>query len=103
MYIQYAGFNLETHSRTYNFLVLDPPETTREFTVNVQSEAFGTPPFKIQDGPGICLARLKQELDRATQESPAETSLCIGSSDIREYVEKTYPKPVKKWGLGGRS
>jgi hypothetical protein len=102
MFIQYAGFNLEAHSRTYAFRVLNPPEAVREFTVNVQSEAFGTPPFKIQDGPGICLARLKQELNRETQGTHAETSLCIGSSDIREYVEKTYPKPVKKWGLGPR-
>jgi hypothetical protein len=103
MYIQYAGFNLETDSRTYNFRVIDLPGETREFTVNVQDEAFRTPPFKIQDGPGICMVRLKQELEQETTESPAWNSLRIGQGDIREYVERTYPKPVKKWGVGSRS
>jgi hypothetical protein len=100
MYIQYAGFTLETNSRTYAFHVIRPPEEARRFTVNVQSNAFGSVALKIQDGPGISLARVKRELDRETPESPAETSLRIGQSDIQEYVEKTYPKPVKKWGVG---
>jgi hypothetical protein len=100
MYIQYAGFTLETNSRTYAFHVIRPPDGAREFTVNIQSNAFGSVSLKIQDGPGISLARLKRELDRETPESPAETSLRIGQSDIREYVEKTYRKPVKKWGMG---
>ena len=103
MYIQYAGFNLETNSRTYTFHVIDPPEETREFTVNVQGEAFRIPPFKIQDGPGICMVRLRQELERETHESPAVTSLCIGQTDISAYVEKNYPKPAKKWGIGANS
>lgn len=103
MYIQYAGFNLVINSRTYTFRVIDPPEETREFTLAVQSEAFRSPPFRFQDGPGVCLARLKQELERESRESRAETHLSIGQSDIQEYVERTYPKPVKKRGMGGKS
>lgn len=103
MYIQYSGFDLASNLRTYNFQVIDPPEATREFTVDVQSEAFRSSPFKTQDGPGICLARLKQELERETQASPAEVHLCVGQTDIREYIERTYPKPVKKWGYGSNS
>lgn len=103
MYIQYSGFDLATNSRTYTFHVIDPPEAAREFTVDVQSEAFRLPPFKTQDGPGICLARLKQELERETLGSPAEVHLQVGQSDICEYVERTYPKPVKKWGVGSSS
>jgi hypothetical protein len=103
MYIQYSGFDLATDSRTYTFQVIDPPEETREFTVNVQSEAFRLPPFKIQDGPGICLARLKHELEQETLGSPVEVHLQVGQSDIREYIERTYPKPLKKWGVGSSS
>jgi hypothetical protein len=103
MYIQYAGFNLASDSRTYNFNVIDPPEKAREFTVNVQSEAFRSSLFKIQDGPGICLARLKQELDREVQGSLAQTALCIGARDIQEYVVTHYPpKLSKKWGSAGK-
>lgn len=100
MYIQYAGFTLETNSRIYAFHVIRPPDEAREFTVNIQSNAFGSVSLKLQDGPGISLARLKRELDRETPESPAETSLRIGQRDVQEYMAKTYPKPVKRWGIG---
>ena len=102
MYIQYRGFSLDATSRIYAYQVVDPPQGTREFTVDVQNDAFRSPPFRVQDGPGICFARVKQELDRETTASPAEPHLSITPSDIRDYVEKTYPKPVKKWSSGAR-
>ena len=80
--------------------MIDAPQGTREFTVEVQNTAFRSPPLRFQDGPGICYARLKQELGRETSESPAEPHLSITPSDIQEYVEKTYPKPVKRWSAG---
>lgn len=100
MYIQYHGFSLEGTSRTYAYHVIDAPQGPREFTVEVQNTAFRSPPLRFQDGPGICYARLKLELDRETSEAPAEHHLSITPSDIQEYVEKTYPKPVKKWSGG---
>lgn len=103
MHIQYAGFTLVTDSRSYIFHVLDSPREAREFTVLVEAKAFGSPGLMVQDGPGIAVARLKLELDRETPEIPAETTLRIGQRDIQEYVEKTYPKPVKKWGVGSNS
>jgi hypothetical protein len=103
MYIQYLGFSFETRSRTYAYHVIDSPQKSREFTVGVQNDAFGTPPLKIQDGPGMCYARLKQELDRETDDSPAEAHLRINQYDIQVYIERTYPKSVKKWTAGARS
>jgi len=100
MYIQYLGFSLDASSRTYAYHVIDAPQGAREFTVVVQNTAFRSPPLKIQDGPGMCYARLKQELDCETSESPAEPHLRITPSNIQEYVDKTYPKPVKKWVAG---
>lgn len=103
MYIQYAGFDLASDFRTYNFHVIDPPEEAREFTVNLPDETFRTPPFKTQDGPAICMVRLKKELEQETRESPARASLNIARNDIREYIEKNYPKPVRKWGVSAKS
>jgi hypothetical protein len=95
MYIQYRGFSIEATSRVYSYHVINPPQGSREFTVNVQTDAFRLSPLRIQDGPGICYARLKQELDRETDEFPAETHLRITQYDIQIYIEKTYPTPVK--------
>lgn len=100
MYIQYRGFSFDATSRIYAYRVIDPPQGHREFTLDVQNDAFRLPPFKIQDGPGICFARLKLELDRETSEAPAEHHLSITASDIQKYVETTYRKPAKKWSTG---
>jgi hypothetical protein len=88
MYIQYVGFTVAASSRTYNFDAIDTKET-REFTVRVQSEAFRPARLKLQDGPGICFARLKQELQGETLESRTEAHLNIGERDVLEYVERT--------------
>lgn len=103
MYIQYRGFSIEATSRVYAYHVIDPPQGSREFTVEIEATALHLPPLKIQDGPGMCYARLKQELDHETSDSPAETHLHITKVDIGEYVQRTYPKPVKKWGSAASS
>jgi hypothetical protein len=104
LYIQYLGFELAAGSRTYAFHVIAESEETREFTVDLQSEAFRSPPLRTQDGPGICYARLKQELERETKESRVGTHLQIGERDIQEYIERHYPhKPSDKWRAGAKS
>lgn len=104
MYIQYVGFNVAASSRKYNFDVIGTEEA-REFTVKVQSKAFRPAALKLQDGPDICFARLKQELQGETQESRAEAHLSIGQRDIQEYLEQYSPgqslakkKPVTSIG-----
>jgi hypothetical protein len=97
MYIQYVDFNVAAGSRTYRFDVIDTPREAREFTVKVQFEAFRPAFLKLQDGPGICFARLERELQGETQEARAEAHLSIGERDIREYLERHYPrKPLGK-------
>ena len=93
MYIQYVGFTVAAKSRIYNFDVIDTAET-REFTVEVQSGAFRPARLKLQDGPGICFARLKQELQGETPESRAAAHLSINirEQDIQEYLERHYPR-----------
>ena len=93
MYIQYVGFNVAASSRIYNFHVIDTPDEVREFTVNIQSDAFRTARLKLQDGPAICFARLKHELQGETPEFRAGTNLSIEERDIREYWEQHDPRP----------
>ena len=90
MYIQYIGFNVADNSRIYNYDVVDTKER-REFTVKVQSEAFRPAGLRLQDGPGICFARLKQELEGETQEGRAEPNLSIRERDIDKYIGLHYP------------
>ena len=92
MNIQYVGFRVAATSRTYTFRVFDALERTREVTVKIQLGAFRSPPLKFQDGPNLCFARLKQELERETQESRVEPHLRIGEQDIQEYLQRRYPR-----------
>jgi hypothetical protein len=91
MYIQYVGFSVAASSRIYNFDVIDTNEA-REFTVEIQSGAFRPTRLRLQDGPGICFARLKEELQGETQEARAEAHLGIGEQYIQEYLEQHYPR-----------
>ncbi len=90
MYIQYAGFDVKASSRVYSFDVIEPG-ATRRFTVQILSEAFRPACLNLQDGPGICFARLEHELQRETQDLPTQEHLTIVEQDIREYREQHYP------------
>jgi hypothetical protein len=92
MYIQYAGFSVITSYRVYNFDVIDSPSEMREFTVQVQAEAFRADSLSFQDGPGICFARLRRELDGETPQLRAAAHLRIGDQEIQEYRAHHYPK-----------
>jgi len=103
MYIQYLGFNVAGNYRIYKYDVLDTKER-REFSVQVQSEAFRSSGLKLQDGPDICFDRLKRELGAETQESRTEGHhLSIRGRDVAEYLEQHYPRqPVAKKAASGR-
>lgn len=98
MYIQYVGFDIAPSSRIYSFHVIDAPYQARDFTVKVLSEAFRPDRLSLQDGPGICYARLAQELQGQTPESRADACLSIGERDISDYLEQHHPKkpPAKR-------
>jgi hypothetical protein len=104
LYIQYVGFDNGVKSRLYAFHVIDSPLETREFTVKVQADVFGTGSLKFQDGPGICFDRLQRELGIETQESRAAVFLNIGELDIQEYRARHYPrkKTFDRYANGAR-
>ena len=100
MFIQFAGYDIEANSRIYNFDVMDLPrdareftvEDAREFTVEIESKASRCGSLKLQDGPGICLERLRRELERETPELRAESHLRIGEQDVQEYLARQHPQ-----------
>jgi hypothetical protein len=94
MYIQYVGFETAPTLRIYAFHVMDGQDAGRDFTVTVQADAFGPNRLKLQDGPGICFARLGQELRGEAQDTRAETHLMIGERDIKEYLGHNPPPKV---------
>jgi len=94
MYIQYVGCEVAASSRVYAFHVIDAPEAARDFTVTVQSQAFRPDGLKIQDGAGICFARLGKELGSST--SPVECHLMIGERDIKEYLEQHHAQNLQE-------
>ena len=103
MYIQYVGFDTAAGSRTYSFHVIDTPHERRDFTVAVQSKAFQAARLQLQDGPAICLARLKQELQGETQESRALAHLNIEERDVQQYLDLHHAStPSKNKGASRR-
>jgi hypothetical protein len=101
MNIRYIGFNVVEGSRIYGFDVIDDKES-HQFTVEVQSEAFGPSQLRLQDGPDICFARLKKGLQDATQDAHTEGHLNIVEQDIRAYLETHRPtKTFRKRKLEG--
>ena len=101
--VQYEGFSVSTTSRTYNFHVIDAPGESRQFTVNVPLQSFRLTPLKFQDGPLITYERVKEELDRETQESHAAGDLNIGEPDIQGYLARHYPPKARKNNFHPRS
>src|SRR5438046_9208135 len=93
MYIQYVGFTVAASSRIYNYDVLDTKQK-REFTVNVQSEAFRPAGLKLQDGPSICSDRLKRALGADTEKWRAEAELSIAEREIDQYLARSYSRQV---------
>ena len=72
--------------------MFDALEQIREVAINIQLGEFCATPFKFQDGPDICFARSKQELERETQESSVEPHLRIGEQDIQENLQRRNPR-----------
>ncbi len=98
MHIQFAGYDIESNSRIYNFDVVDPPRKAREFTVAIESKTSRWGSLKLQDGPGICFERLRHELERETPELRTKSHLRIGEQDVQEYLARQHPQRKRPLG-----
>ncbi len=93
MYIQYVDrIQIAASSRLYEFHVANAPDGARKFMVTVQAEVFRPVGLKLQDGPGICAARLSQEFRGEAEDSPAEAHLLIGDRNIKKDLGQHHPR-----------
>jgi hypothetical protein len=78
MYIQYVyRSQIAASSGICAFHVANAPHGACKFMVTVQAEVFRPVGLKLQDGPGICIARLSQEFRGEAEDSRAEAHLLI--------------------------
>ena len=60
--------------------------------VTVQAEVYRPVGLKLQDGPGICPARLSQEFRGEAEGSRSEAHLLIGDCNIKKYLGQHHPQ-----------
>jgi hypothetical protein len=82
--VQYVGFKTTDVVREYSFLVRQPPNEPREFTLSIGNEAFDARRVRYQDAPDICSVKLHKELAASANE-PSETTFQISEADLDDY------------------
>ena len=92
MNVQYVGFSVTPTARIYSFHVIDSPQESREFVVRLKAAVFRSTPLKYQQGPEICLLRLKRELAAETEAARGQQRLEILETDIHEYLQRHPPR-----------
>jgi len=89
--VQYVGFTVGTLVREYSFVVRDGSGQPREYTLTIANEAFVSHRARYQDGPIICLLRLRREL-AANAGDRSETEFCITDLELADYSSHSSPK-----------
>jgi hypothetical protein len=92
--VQYIGFQAKPLSREYTFHVRGGGEE-REFTLNIENEAFVSHRASYQDAPGICAEKLQAEL-AAHANHPPETQYVITSAELDTFRLARAPKGGQK-------
>lgn len=81
--VQYVGFQTTPLVREYTFKVREAGQD-RQFTLNIDNEAFVSHRARYQDAPDICAQRLQAEL-AAHANHPLETQYIITSAELEVY------------------
>jgi hypothetical protein len=82
--VQYVGFKAKEIVREYSFVVRQPPNEAREFTLTIGNEAFDSRRVRYQDAPDVCSLKLHREL-AATANQPSESHFQISEADLDDY------------------
>jgi hypothetical protein len=80
--------------------VVEAGREEREFTLSVPSQSLLDKPFKCQDAPALCLAKLKEALSSDTPEHVLPLRMTLSEAELRTDVETHYPakgKLFKPW------
>jgi len=91
--VQYVGFEAKTLVREYTFSVREAG-SEREFTLNIENEAFVSHRARYQDAPAICAIRLNAEL-AAHSNHPPESQFAITGPELDTYRESHSPKVLR--------
>jgi hypothetical protein len=94
--IHYEGFAVVDTNRLYNFSVNGASDEQRKFTVEIKLSSFIATQLKFQDGPILCMQRLKREIEQESSDAPANAQLTISGQDVDEYLTAQFPKKVSK-------
>jgi hypothetical protein len=96
--VQYLGYEAKLLVREYAFQVREAG-AEREFTLNIENEAFLSHKVSYQDAPGICSQRLQAEL-AAHANHPAETHYVITAAELdafrASHVQKASRYPSRE-------
>jgi hypothetical protein len=95
--IQQDHLSVSAAARLYSFTVTDEHGVSRHFNVNVPLESFRSTPLKFQDGPLLSRECLEQHLATETDALPAATNLNVSAVEIRNYLDKHYPRKERAW------
>jgi hypothetical protein len=93
-HIQFNGYYPETDHRTYNFLVRQEKDASREIIISIHTQLLSDNKFKYQDIPDFCFAKLKRDLAAETEANPVPPHIIISQQDLQAYLNEHYP--VKK-------
>jgi hypothetical protein len=91
--VQYRGFEAKALVREYTFNVREAG-SEREFTLNIENEAFVSHRARYQDAPAICAQRLNAEL-AAHSNQPTESQFAITGLELDTFRESHSPKVPK--------
>ena len=87
--VRYVGFAVKSLVREYTFSVGDGGNQ-REFTLNIENEAFLSHRARYQDAPAICALRLNAEL-AAHSNQPPDSHFAITTSELESYQNARKP------------
>ena len=94
--IQYLGFEAKDRVREYSFTAREAPAERRAYTVTIANEAFESHRASYQEGPGICLLRLRTELTAGTPHAET-TSFHVTDIELAAYHDKHKPKVARSF------
>ena len=84
--VQYVGFEAKALVREYRFIVRRALNETSEFTLTIETEAFGSRLVRYQDAPEICSFFRPESHSLHDNNNPS--SGCGSSSSIAMYSSK---------------
>jgi hypothetical protein len=92
--VQFAGFKSKGPVREYSFMVREPANEPREFTLTIPIIAFDERRVRYQDAPDVCSLKLRKEL-AANANHPVLSHYDITDAELADYKGAHAARPSK--------